>query len=343
MLGELGATQALISATSKATIQQGEAEHHKTREYIAATHDATEFQRNHDAQTKQLLDSLADKEMNARRNQIERSHSDTFSWVFDEEIQGPWDSFTDWLGSNDSLYWICGKAGSGKSTLMKFLINDQRTIQHLNKWKPGCSIYSHFIWNSGTRIQRSILGLLRSLLYQTLEGNASIMNDILQKWPKVSRAKNADDWSRDTLEEVLLRSLSLYEKGVCIFVDGLDEVDPEDGAFDLLSLVNRVSSSSKNIGVKVCVSSRPETSFKLGLEPFPKLRLQDLTKRDMEAYATDFLRTKCSFGLSSIGENKFIEEIVRKASGVFLWVSLALKSLQRGFINAYETTQDSSV
>jgi len=186
---------------------------------------------------KQLLDSLADKETNARRNQIEGSYTDRFSWVFDEEIQRPWDSFTGWLSSDGSLYWICGKASSGKSTLRKFLINDQRTIQHLNKWKPDCSTYSHFICNSGKRIQRSILGLLRSLLYQTLERNANIMNDILQKWPKVSRIKNADDWSRETLEEVLLRSLSLHEKSACIFVDGLDEIGPEDNPFDPLSLV----------------------------------------------------------------------------------------------------------
>jgi hypothetical protein len=122
---------------------------------------------------------------------------------------------------------------------MKFLITDQRTRKYLYEWAPGCAIYSHFIWNSGSRTQRSILGILRSLLYQTLEANQHILDNVLQKWPKVSKSRNLGDWSRDTLEEVLLHSLYLHGKGVCIFVDGLDEIDPKDGPFDLLSLVNR--------------------------------------------------------------------------------------------------------
>jgi hypothetical protein len=333
MMGEFGATKSLIVATNEATVRQDEAEHHKTREYFTANQDSAESRRDREAQMKQFLSSLADKEMNARRNQIERSHTDTFSWVFDKEIQRPWDSFTGWLHSDDSLYWICGKAGSGKSTLMKFLVNDKRTVQYLKEWAQGCSIYSHFIWNSGTRIQRSILGLLRSIIYQILDENQHILDNVLQTWPKVSKIKNSHDWSGDTLEELLLHSLSLHEKGVCIFVDGLDEIDPKDGPFDLLSLVKRISSPSENKGVKVCVSSRPETSFKLGLERCPTLRLQDLTRGDMEIYATDFVRSKYSFNLSSIKKTSFIDEIVTKSDGVFLWASLALKSLQRGSIN----------
>jgi len=333
MLGEFGATQSLISVVNEATIRHHEADHLKIREYFAATHDATEAWRDHEAQIKQLLNSLDDKEMNARRNQIEKSYTATFSWVFDKEILRPWDSFTDWLRSDGSLYWICGKAGSGKSALMKFLVNDERTVQYLKEWALSCSIYSHFIWNSGTMIQRSILGLLRSLIYQILDENQHIWDNVLQTWPKFSKIKNSHDWSRDTLEEVLPHPLSLHEKGVCLFVDGLDEIDPKDGPFDLLSLVNRISSHSENKAVKVCVSSHPDTSFKLGLEQYPTLRLQDLTRRDMEVYATDFVLSKCSFNLSGIKQKAFIDEIVTKANGVFLWVSLALKSLQRGCVN----------
>jgi hypothetical protein len=221
---------------------------------------------------------------------------------------------------------------------MKFLVGNKRTSQFLYKWAPNCSIYSYFIWNSGTRIQRSILGLLRSLLCQIFEANEDILDHILRKWPKVSKIKNPEDWSRDALEEIFFESLSLHQKGVCIFLDGLDEIDPRDGPFDLLFLVKRISSLPESKGLKVCVSSRPEASFNLGLEPYPKLRLQDLTKHDVEVYTKDFLKTKCSFNLSGIDESQFINEIVGKANGVFLWVSLALKSLQRGITNGDDPT-----
>ena len=300
---EFWATQALISAANEATNRQIEAESHKTREHVTTTQAATDSRRDQQVQRRQLLDSLYDRDMNARRNQIEKRHTDTFSWVFSEEIQRPWDSFTEWLSSKDSIYWISGKAGSGKSTLMKFLIGDKRTSQYLYKWAPGCSIYSHFIWNSGTRIQGSILGLLRSLLYQIFDANEDILVHILQEWPKFSKHKNPEDWSRDDLEEILFQSLSLHQKGVCIFLDGLDEIDPRDGPFDLLHLVRRISSIPKNSGLKVCASSRPEASFIQGLTTYPKLRLQDLTKHDVEVYAKDFLQTKCTFNLSGIDDD----------------------------------------
>ncbi|KAN0107891.1 hypothetical protein V8E51_007633 [Hyaloscypha variabilis] len=336
---EFWATQALISAANEATSRQIEAESHKTREHVTATQAAAESRREDEAQRQQLLDTLYDKDMNARRNQIEKRHTETFSWVFGEEIQRPWDSFTEWLSSKDSIYWICGKAGSGKSTLVKFLIDDERTSQWLYKWSPDCAIYSYFIWNSGTRIQGSILGLLRSLLYQIIEANDDILAHVLRKWPKVSRIRNPEDWSRDDLEEILVQSLSLHQNGVCIFLDGLDEIDPRDGPFDLLLLVERISSIPQSKGLKVCVSSRPEASFNRGLKTYPKLRLQDLTKYDVEVYTKDFVKTKCSFDFSGIDESQFTEEIVNKANGVFLWVSLALKSLQRGITNGDDPTK----
>jgi hypothetical protein len=336
---EFWATQALISAANEATRRQIEEESRETRKHVTATQAVTESRRDHEAQRKQLLESLYDKDMNARRNQIEKRHTVTFSWVFNEEIQRPWDSFTEWLSSKDSIYWICGKAGSGKSTLIKFLIDDERTSQYLYKWAPDCLIYSYFIWNSGTRIQRSILGLLRSLLYQIFEANEHILDHILRENPEISRIRNPKDWSRDDLEETLVQSLSLHQKGVCIFLDGLDEIDSRDGPFNLLVLVERISSLPNNKGLKVCASSRPEASFILGLKNYPKLRLQDLTKHDVEVYANDFLKTKCTFNLSGIDESQFLGEIVNKANGVFLWVSLALKSLQRGITNGDDPTK----
>jgi hypothetical protein len=210
---------------------------------------------------------------------------------------------------------------------MKFLIDHDRTRDLLNEWALNCSVYAHFIWNSGTQPQRSILGLLRSLLFQIVEKNDYIAS--LQT-PNIMSKRNPADWSRVDLETTLLRTLREHGGGSCIFIDGLDEIDPRDGPFDLLNLVEQISSLSN---IKICVSSRGENAFKMRLGSCPKLRLQDLTKLDVEVYAKDFVKNKCSFDLSGIDERGFIEEIVTKANGVFLWVSLALKSLQRGVTN----------
>lgn len=81
---EFWATQALISAANEATRRQIEEESHETRKHVTVTQAATESRRDHEAQRKQLLGSLYDKDMNARRNQIEKRHTETFSWVLSE-------------------------------------------------------------------------------------------------------------------------------------------------------------------------------------------------------------------------------------------------------------------
>ena len=111
-----------------------------------------------------LLRILKYDGMRGRENMIATSHSETFQWIFPEEIQA-WSSFVEWLHSAQSLYWISGKPGSGKSTLMKFIVNDKRTTENL---KPNTLILSHYLWSIGTPMRKSTKRVILSLLYQLL-------------------------------------------------------------------------------------------------------------------------------------------------------------------------------
>ncbi|EAQ84122.1 hypothetical protein CHGG_10526 [Chaetomium globosum CBS 148.51] len=59
---------------------------------------------------------------------VAEAHQATLHWVFDKQENQPWVDFPSWLRSSEQLYWITGKAGSGKSTLMKFLTQPVRDI-----------------------------------------------------------------------------------------------------------------------------------------------------------------------------------------------------------------------
>ena len=61
--------------------------------------------------------------MGARLEGIEPAHQDTYGWIFANENLG----FLKWLASKEPFYWIRGKPASGKSTLMKMVLNDKRT------------------------------------------------------------------------------------------------------------------------------------------------------------------------------------------------------------------------
>lgn len=88
-----------------------------------------------------------------------------------DEGQGPlWDDFSVWLKSGQGLYWINGKAGSGKSTLMNYMCQDGRRLEYLKECSPNGLLLtpSYFFQAASSRQQKSIDGLLRSLIYQML-------------------------------------------------------------------------------------------------------------------------------------------------------------------------------
>jgi ABC-type lipoprotein export system ATPase subunit len=62
-------------------------------------------------------------------------------------------TFVQWLQSDDDLYWISGRPGSGKSTLMKFLCTHQQTKEHLKAWAKSDDVIvaEYFFWNAGKK------------------------------------------------------------------------------------------------------------------------------------------------------------------------------------------------
>ncbi|PMD31900.1 hypothetical protein L207DRAFT_548767 [Hyaloscypha variabilis F] len=218
-------------------------------------------------QCDRLIGSLKHRDMNARRNHVSDSHESTFQWIFDDSIElhwkfgegvkRPWDSFMEWLKSDQRLYWINGKAGSGKSTLMKFI-----------------------------PIQCSLKGILCTLLHQLLEGQRAIAMVLCTEVPLISNKDSHNDWSVTELKDFLFRVLDQHSSHICIFLDGLDEISQAEGTFDLVNLVEKLRDRPK---VKICVSSRPERHLQLCLGKYPSLRLQDLTASDIRQYVTDFL------------------------------------------------------
>ncbi|KAK1756677.1 hypothetical protein QBC47DRAFT_168176 [Echria macrotheca] len=316
-----------------------------------------------------LLRSLKYETMNDRVNMIDQQLEGTFRWVvegihpwvkeFEETPNGSnrlershghpdcsdgtglvevswksWKCFPCWLKSpSRTIYWIQGKAGSGKSTLMRFLVKQP---EH---WlpKPGRNrrppiVLSHFIWASGTRTQRSIRGLLLSLLYQFLEQDEQAIDEILRSFPRLSSKDMHGDWPVEELNQVLITCLSASQQPVFVFVDGLDEIgssgnDTVDTPTKLLNVVWKLNTIDK---VKICVASRPDSVFKRQLAKMPALQLQDLTRFDMKKYAENLFLQPYYDTPDEAVCRELIETLCGKANGVFLWTALAIKSLTRG-------------
>ncbi|KAK3695658.1 hypothetical protein B0T22DRAFT_478288 [Podospora appendiculata] len=87
---------------------------------------------------------------------------------------------SDWLHSGSGIFWVFGRAGSGKSTLMKFLADEPGTCEALVQWAEPkqAVIVAHYFWSAGTPMQRSQHGLLQSLLSMVLSELNSALSAI---------------------------------------------------------------------------------------------------------------------------------------------------------------------
>lgn len=89
-------------------------------------HTTAEINRARDTEANRILaqniiNGLSFPEIYTRESNITESFEDTFTWIFQHDGTRPWSDFVNWLKNGNDLYWINGKAGSGKSTLMKFV------------------------------------------------------------------------------------------------------------------------------------------------------------------------------------------------------------------------------
>lgn len=288
-----------------------------------------------------VLDSLTFEQMEYRHSQIHNAHPRTFAEVFKNKI-------IPWLHSSDSIFWISGKPGSGKSTLMKYIVDNPNTRIELRRWFGGLDpiIASHYFWINGTELQRSQNGLLRSLLYEILRQSPNLIDVALPDALKSITTMICNSrspqyiWRRD---EILSAYRRLAESGItgtrlCIFIDGLDEYKGDHD--EIIDTIRHL----KAMGIKMCVASRPWNVFEeaFGADRDCKLYLQDLNQPDIELYVNDKLRTRRDFQnlrVHTADAEEIVKEIVEKSQGVFLWVFLVVRSLVEGLRNQDRLSQ----
>ena len=318
-------------------IKASEQQHAVTRDHITtAMQDLKTSQHDKDRrhysqqQRERFIESLAYDGINAWQNDISETHPTTFEWMFDEDLETTRDPFQVWLKDEEAVFWINGKAGSGKSTLMKFLANHSKTRQLLaQRTEKKVLIVSHFFWLAGSSMQKSLKGLLCSLVCQIIQGDSTIFD-----WMSLSGSKrNVSDWSEAELQDLFRTLVDNLSYSLCIFLDGLDEFDEADDIERLLDLLEYPATKKK---LKLCVSSRPEIAIEKRLSQCKRIRLQDLTLNDMEVCIREKLRKYHDRYLSIDEENMYsiVYAMKQKADGVFLWVHYVLTSVLRGIRNA---------
>ncbi|KAI1463885.1 uncharacterized protein F4812DRAFT_463213 [Daldinia caldariorum] len=231
-----------------------------------------------------IRDSLIFAALSHREKAIPLAYKETFRWVFkdprvDRQGRVMWSDFPAWLqGDSNFIYWVTGKPGSGKST-------------HLEVWAGNRKLLlgGFYFWNAGTLEQKSHLGLLKTLLLECLSEMPELVPCVTpRRWTFRKIFNNPHEsidppWSIAELQEAFhaLATEAGESCVVALFMDGLDEFS--GGHKELLDFISTIHEHGRG-WVKICVSSRPWPVFEDSFKNNPKLRLEDLTKQDIEYY-----------------------------------------------------------
>lgn len=296
-----------------------------------------------------VLDCLWFRWQDDRRLTVKEAHAKTFSWVLDPESENEtWGHLPTWLKGGSGIYWLQGKAGSGKSTLMKFLHDDERTQEYLKLWadKSELIFASFFFYAQGQSEQKSQVGLLRSLLHQVLNHDPTLTKTVLPNaWREACRdyQRKAEDLSIPSVAEMTkalkdICKLFQVTKKMFFLIDGLDEYEGDD-----IEVAEFISGLGEVSNVKVLVSSRPHSTFFRAFRGSPSMDLPRLTKRDIVSYIDDTVASHPYMKDLSVMDpnaaNSITTSLVERASGVFLWVVLVCRSVIEG-CDEHEATSD---
>ncbi|OBT70234.1 hypothetical protein VE03_00052 [Pseudogymnoascus sp. 23342-1-I1] len=164
------------------------------------------------------LESLKFKEMNFREENIVSADDDTCGWLVKNE------NFARCIQDEDGLLWIQGKAGAGKSTLMKYVY--ERT-QMPTADASGLKL-SFFFHARGVELQKTPLGMFKSLLLQLYNRDSTARVEISKEFKEKSEDGMVEikwEWTEKMLEELFSNLICRISgsKRVMIFIDALDE------------------------------------------------------------------------------------------------------------------------
>ncbi|KAK8090418.1 hypothetical protein PG997_005379 [Apiospora hydei] len=98
-----------------------------------------------------------------------------------EENLLPWHNLVAWLRHGDGIYWINGKLGSGKSTLMKYVYEHSKTRDELKSWAKGhpLEISGFFFWDRGDEDQSHIY--MKQLAKRHPDETSQLVSDVVHK------------------------------------------------------------------------------------------------------------------------------------------------------------------
>jgi hypothetical protein len=261
--------------------------------------------------------------MKYRSNEIEEPSKGTCEWLLKNS------KFEEWNSHGRGMICIKGKPGAGKSTLIKY------ARAKTSPAKPSFDIL-FFFHDRGSSLQKTSLGLFRSLLHQLLERFPHALSDLVKEFNykrgQTDASRERLTWNEKELPALFETSLAkvLEESAVRMFIDALDEFG-QDEARKLVEHFTRWNNTHNTYdlaphNLSICFSCRHvPVVVRSGI--CPEIWVEDENQHDIHRYVHDRL----SWDVCDSMEQDQLDELRRcikyKSNGVFQWVSLVVKAI----------------
>lgn len=271
---------------------------------------------------RELLSRLTFDRIDARHSAIKDAQRTTCEWLLQHPEYDAWASPEE-RPNDQGIFWIVGKPGAGKSTLMKY------ALAHAKSKKASNEIVLSFFFNArGEDLEKTTLGMYRSLLFQLLS-EAPDLQDVLDNpiIPTIGTA-HSSPWTLDNLQCVLSNAIAkLGSRRLGFFIDALDECE-EQQVRSMMEFFEELEEHA--IGaesrVDICFASRHYPTIQIHYGWRLVLEDEDGHSDDLRKYIDRRLKA---------GEGRFVteiqEEVLKKANGVFMWVVLVVEILNQEF------------
>lgn len=255
-----------------------------------------------------LLNDLYYESMNSRKCAIHSADAATCDWIWNT-------NFVDWVRVSEpesNAFWICGKPGSGKSTLMKYLSNCRELKSELPE-ADWTVVNFYFDFRLKEQVGNTLEGLQRSLLIQIIEQTPNLP-------PSIHAVAKSCDASMTTFNELFEKVFAAPTLHLFITVDGLDEYSG-----NMRLLMEFLLSVSRRKNVKLCLASRPNATIKLFLGSH-SLQMSDHNSEGIRKYIDTAIEPFVE-ALSEVRLEDIRFDVEQRAEGVFLWVYFAVEEI----------------
>jgi ankyrin repeat protein len=302
------------TARDNARVQYGDQYHHhhyagSTSEPVAGSVEAKRLD--------ELLSALAFPQMNFRFAAITDACQSTCQWLFETP------EYTTWRDRSlrqrhHGLLWLKAKPGSGKSTVTKCAVEyaqrtfaDERTI--------------YFFFNArGDPLEKTVEGMFRSLLHQMVQDIPQLFRGLSSK---DLATYSSQAWPSALLSRIFREAVCALSKDghLSCYIDALDEGD-EDEVRELIDFLEELLEYAMNndLSFSVYLASRHYPNISVYHSEALSLDDHEGHHEDISTYVHRKLRCRPASMQADLAA-----EIIQRSSGVFLWVVLVIRDLNK--------------